>query len=103
MYYCIFNMFIITMTQITGHSYVTCYHPTIDDEWCEVKVNWIHSYDPGDYYNPQYEETDIEEVRLMTYNDKHVSKGTQLPDWITNEELMEGINIMEDGYDGDDN
>jgi hypothetical protein len=91
------------MTQISGHSYVTCYHPTIDDEWCEVKVNWIHSYDPGDYYNPPYEETDIEEVRLMTYNDKHVSKGTQLPDWITNEELMEGINIMEDGYDGDDN
>ena len=91
------------MTQISGHSYVTCYHPTIDDEWCEVKVNWIHSYDPGDYYNPPYEETDIEEVRLMTYNDKHVSKGTQLPDWITTEELMEGINIMEDGYDGDDN
>jgi len=103
MYYCIFNMFIITMTQITGHSYVTCYHPTIDDEWCEVKVNWIHSYDSGDYYNPPYEDTDIEEVRLMTYNDKHVSKGTPLPDWITNDELMEGINIMEDGYDGDDN
>lgn len=96
-------MFIITMTQITGHSYVTCYHPTIDDEWCEVKVNWIHSYDAGDYYNPPYEDTDIEEVRLMTYNDKHVSKDTPLPDWITNEELMEGINIMEDGYDGDDN
>jgi len=91
------------MTQITGHSYVTCYHPTIDDEWCEVKVNWIHSYDLGDYYNPPYEDTDIEEVRLMTYNDKHVSKGTPLPDWITNDELMEGINIMEDGYDGDDN
>jgi len=91
------------MTQKTGHSYVTCYHPTIDDEWCEVKVNWIHSYDLGDYYNPPYEDTDIEEVRLMTYNDKHVSKGTPLPDWITNDELMEGINIMEDGYDGDDN
>jgi hypothetical protein len=91
------------MTQISGHSYITCYHPTIDDEWCEVKVNWIHSYDLGDYYNPPYEDTDIEEVRLMTYNDKPVAKGTPLPDWITNDELMEGINIMEDGYDGDDN
>jgi len=91
------------MTQITGHSYVTCYHPTIDDEWCEVKVNWIHSYDPGDYYNPPYEDTDIEELRLMTYNDKHVSKGTPVPDWVTNEELMEGIDIMKDKYDEDDN
>jgi len=91
------------MTQITGHSYVTCYHPTIDDEWCEVKVSWIHSYDPGDYYNPPYEDTDIEELRLMTYNDKHVSKGTPVPDWVTNEELMEGIDIMKDKYDEDDN
>jgi hypothetical protein len=39
----------------------------------------------------------------MTYNDKPVSKDTPLPDWVTNEELMEGINIMEDGYYGDDN
>ena len=91
------------MTQISGRSYVTCYHPTIDEDWCEVRVNWIHSYDPGDYYNPPYEETDIEEVKLMTYNDKPVAKGTPLPDWVTNDELMEGINIMEDGYDGDDN
>ena len=91
------------MTQISGHSYITCYHPTIDDEWCEVKVNWIHSYDQGDYYNPPYEDTDIEEVRLMTYNDKPVAKGTELPDWITNEELIEGIDIFKDGYDGDDN
>jgi len=91
------------MTQITGHSYVTCYHPTIDDEWCEVKVSWIHSYDPGDYYNPPYEDTDIEELRLMTYNDKHVSKGTPVPDWVTNEELMEGIDMYKDGYDEDDN
>lgn len=91
------------MTQISGHSYVTCYHPTDDEEWCEVKVNWTHSYDPGDYYDPPYEETDIEDVRLMTYNDKPVAKGTPLPDWVTNEELMEGIDILKDGYDGDDN
>jgi hypothetical protein len=91
------------MTQISGHSYVTCYHPTDDEEWCEVKVKWIHSYDPGDYYDPPYEETEIEEVRLITLNDKPVARGTEVPDWVTHEELMEGIDIMIDGYDGDDN
>lgn len=91
------------MTLITGNSYITCYHPTIDEDCCEVKVSWIHSCDRGDYYTPSYEDTEIEEVKLITYNDKPVAKGTELPDWITNQELMEGINIMEDGYDGDDN
>jgi hypothetical protein len=91
------------MTQISGHSYVTCYHPENDDEWCEVKVNWIHSYDRGDYYDPPYEDTDIENVRLITYNDKPVAKDTPVPDWVTNDELMEGIDIFKDGYDGDDN
>ena len=91
------------MTQISGYSYVTCYHPENEDEWCEVKVNWTHSYDHGDYYDPPYDETDIEEVRVMTINDKPVAKDTPLPDWVTNDELMEGIDILRDGYDGDDN
>lgn len=91
------------MTQITGRSYITCYHPIEEDEWCEVRVNWIYSYDHGDYYDPPYEDLDIDDVALVAYNDKPVPKGTPLPDWVTNEELMEGIDIMADGFDGDDN
>jgi hypothetical protein len=91
------------MTSISGHSYVTCYHPINEEEWCEVKVNWIHSYYRGDREDPPYEETDIDDVRLITYNDAPVPKGTPVPDWVTDEELMEGIDMYRDGYDGDDN
>jgi hypothetical protein len=91
------------MTQISGCSYVTCYHPTNDDEWCEVKVKWTHSYDSGDYYNPPYEDTEIEDVKLITYNDTPMSSNTPIPDWVTNDELTESINLFEDSYGEDDN
>jgi hypothetical protein len=91
------------MTQISGHSYITCYHPTNEDEWCEIKVKWTHSYDSGDYYNPPYEDTEIKDIKLITYNDKYVSKDTLVPDWVSHEEIIEGIDILVDGYDGNDN
>jgi hypothetical protein len=85
-----------------GKSYVTCYHPTIDEEWCEIRVSWTHEYDSGDRDNPPYEDVEIEETILITYNDKHVSRKTPIPDWVTLDELRDGINL-DDVYDRHDN
>jgi hypothetical protein len=91
------------MRQISGHSYITVYHPEIDGDCCEMKVKWTHSYDPGDYYDPPCEKMDIDDVKVVAYNNKPITKPMAVPDWVTDDELMDGIDIFNDGYDGDNN
>jgi len=86
------------MAQHSGRSYVTCYHPDIDEDSCEVRVDWTRYTYPGDRESPPEDDVEIDNVILIAYNDKNVPRGTEVPDWVTHDELMEGIDLS-DGYD----
>lgn len=89
------------MAQYSGRSYVTCYHPDIDDEWCVIRIDWTRYTYPGDRESPPEDDIEIDKEILISHNDKNVPRGTEIPDWVTYEELMEGIDIYNgnDGYE----
>jgi len=88
------------MTQIAGHSYATFYHPEEDrDEWCEVKIDWVHSYDYGKIMTIHHMKQNIDTIRVLTINGKAVPRETELPNWVTQDQIMESIDIRKDGYE----
>lgn len=89
------------MAQHSGKSYVTCYHPDNDDESCKIRVDWTrYTYD-GDRDTPPEDDVEIDKTILITLNDKSVPRGAGIPDWVTYDELMDGINL-DDAYYGEE-
>jgi hypothetical protein len=83
------------MAQYSGKTYVKCYYPEDDDEWCEVRVDWTRYTYPGDRESPPEDDVEIDKTILMTHNGKNVPRDTEIPDWVTYDELMEGIDLSD--------
>ena len=91
------------MATNSGRSYVKCYHPTIDDEWCEIKVKWTHYKYVGDRYSPPEDSVEIDDEVLISYNDEPAPKDAPIPDWVTLDDLLQGIDLEDfDEPDYDD-
>lgn len=85
-----------------GKAYVDCYHPDMDDEYCTVEVRWSHYYKPATREDPPEEEYEIMDMKLITSNGDYMPRGTEIPDWVTDDMLWDGIDLG-DFNDGDDN
>jgi hypothetical protein len=90
------------MAQYSGRSYVTCQHPEIDEESCEIRVNWTRYVYPGDRETPPEDDVDIDRQFLIKHNGKNVPRNTEIPDWVTYDQVMDGIDVN-DYYDGNEN
>mgnify|MGYP000485195381 CR=1 FL=1 len=86
-----------------GTSYVTCYHPELDEVFCEIKVKWKYISEPMVMYypdgsgHPGAEEFVIEDCEVYTYCNVRVTNEEDriCPNWIdwdrVNEEIFEEI------------
>ncbi len=85
-----------------GKSYIDCYHPDMDDEWCSILVSWTYVYSQSTLEQPAEESYKITEQKLITSNGEYMPRDTEIPDWVTQDMLWDGIDLG-DFEDGDDN
>lgn len=92
------------MATTSGVTFLNFYHP-IDESLYEICVTWKHYHESAIMYtlngDGSPEESEVTwTLELTAIDDEPVAPGTEIPEWITEDMIMQELDLN-DYYDGD--